>query len=48
MKIKQWWKSRTQTEKIMWGLIAASVIGILTRWNYVWDEIAGAFSSYFE
>lgn len=48
MKIKKWWLSRTTNEKMMWALIVALTIGILTRWNYVWSEIAEAFASYFE
>lgn len=48
MKIIDWWKSRTTNEKMMWGLIAVLIIGILTRWNYVWEEVAAAFGSYFQ
>ncbi|CDN32344.1 hypothetical protein BN938_2272 [Mucinivorans hirudinis] len=42
------WRSRTLNEKMMWGLILVLIIGIATRWRYVWGEIASAFGGYFE
>lgn len=48
MRLRTWWKSRTTNEKMMWGLIVVLIIGILTRWDYVWGEIADGFGSYFD
>lgn len=47
-KLFSWFKSRPQSEKIMYLLIIAMVIGIATRWQYVWGEIGSAFASYFD
>lgn len=46
-KLKTWWRSRTQNEKMMYALIAVLVIGIATRAGFIWDEIAEAFGVYF-
>lgn len=42
-----WWRSRSTNEKLMYGLILALSIGILTRVEFVWKEIGAAFGSYF-
>lgn len=47
-KLIAWFKSRPQSEKIMYMLIIVMIIGIATRWRYVWDEIGSAFASYFD
>lgn len=46
-KIKEWWKKSTLNEKLMYTLIMMLLIGILTRGNYVFDEIGEAFSGLF-
>ncbi len=38
-----WWRGCTLNEKLMYALIVVLIIGILTRWEYVWGEIAAAF-----
>ncbi len=46
-KIKAWWNRTTLNEKLMYGLIIALLIGIATRWKYVFKEIGEAFSGIF-
>lgn len=46
-KIKEWWGKTTLNEKLMYALILMLIVGILTRWNYVFGEIGEAFSGLF-
>ncbi len=43
----EWWKKQSLAEKLMYLLLVALMIGIATRWRYVFDEIAEAFASRF-
>lgn len=47
MKIKEKWKKLTLNEKLMFALIVILLIGIATRWRYVFAEVADAFMSRF-
>lgn len=47
-KFKQWWGKLSGNEKIMFPLALALLIGIATRWRYVFGEIIDAFSYMFE
>lgn len=42
-----WWRSRTLNEKLMHALIVMLVIGIATRWRFIFAEVADAFSNIF-
>lgn len=46
-RIVLWWKSRSTNEKMMYGLILVLTVGIITRAEFVWNEISDAFGSYF-
>ncbi|HIW09889.1 MAG TPA: hypothetical protein H9888_00150 [Candidatus Rikenella faecigallinarum] len=46
-RLKLWWKNQTTNEKLMYVLIVALLIGIATRWRFVFGEVAEAFRSIF-
>ena len=39
-RLKLWWKKQTTNEKLMYVLIVALLIGIATRWRFVFGEVA--------
>lgn len=46
-RLKIWWKKQTTNEKLMYVLIVILLIGIATRWRFVFREVAEAFRSIF-
>lgn len=46
-RLKLWWKRQTLNEKLMYVLILALLIGIATRWRFVFGEIGEAFRNIF-
>lgn len=46
-RLGQWWKRQTLNEKLMYVLMIALMIGIATRWRFVFGEAAEAFRHIF-
>lgn len=46
-RFKKWWGGLSDNERLMYPLAAALVVGILTRWEYVWGQVAEAFGGLF-
>lgn len=46
-KLRVWWNKQTLNEKLMYVLVMALTIGIITRWRFVLAEIGDAFRHIF-
>ncbi|WP_294591229.1 hypothetical protein [uncultured Rikenella sp.] len=46
-RVTRWWKGHSMNEKLMYLLIVALVMGIATRWRFVFGEAAEAFRHIF-
>lgn len=46
-RFKKWWGGLSDNERLMYPLAAALVVGILTRWEYVWGQVGEAFGGLF-
>jgi flagellar biosynthesis/type III secretory pathway M-ring protein FliF/YscJ len=45
--VLKWWRERSTQEKWMIALIGVLIVGIIVRWAWVSDEVAGAFRERF-
>jgi len=48
MSLKDKWNTLTANEKIMIGLAIILLILILTRFEYIWEQVKAGFSRYFK
>lgn len=46
-RFKLWWAKQTTNEKLMLVLIVVLLLGIATRWRFVFREVGRAFHEIF-
>lgn len=46
-RLKCWWKALTLNERMLYLLVLAFSIGIVTRWEFIAEEAGEAFGVFF-